>query len=103
MRNWAIAILLLVAGCRQQPQAPAKPPETTFDGAQVTDAAAQIAHGKRLSWTLGCRGCHGKDLQGHRFYERYASNLTRELPKYSDAEIEKLLRTGVPRDGRVLW
>ena len=104
MRNWGIAVLMLAAACQQQKtQPPAKPPETTFDGAQVTDAAAKVAHGERLSWTLGCRGCHGPQLQGHSFYERYASNLTRELPKYSDAEIERLLRTGVPRDGRVLY
>lgn len=98
MRHWGIAVLLLAAACQQQ-----KAPETTFDGAQVTDAAAKIAHGERLSWTLGCRGCHRAKLEGGEFYERYASNLTRELPKYSDVEIERLLRTGVPRDGRELW
>jgi cytochrome c553 len=102
MRHWGIAVLLLAAACQQQ-KAPEKPPETTFDGAQVTDAAAKIAHGERLSWTLGCRGCHGLQLQGHRFYEAYASNLTRELPRYSDAQFEQALRRGVPRDGRDLW
>jgi cytochrome c553 len=102
MRHWGIAVLLLAAACQRQ-KAPEKPPETTFDGAQVTDAAAKIAHGERLSWTLGCRGCHREKLEGGSFYERYASNLTRELPKYSDAEIERLLRTGVPRDRRELW
>jgi mono/diheme cytochrome c family protein len=106
MRNWGISILLLAGACQQQKQAeqaPAKPPETTFDGAQVTDAGTRVAHGDRLTHTLGCRGCHRDQLEGGEFYERYASNLTRELPKYSDAEIEKLLRTGVPRDGRVLY
>ena len=105
MRNWGIAMLLLAASCQQQKaqRPPAKPVETTFDGAEVTDAAAKIAHGERLSWAVGCRGCHRENLQGGRFYERYASNLTRELPRYSDAEIERVLRTGVPRDGRELW
>jgi cytochrome c553 len=102
MRYWAIATLLLAA-CQQQTNLPEKPSEITFDGAEVSDAAAVRAHGERLSWTLGCRGCHRENLQGGRFYERYASNLTRELPKYSDAEIERVLRTGVPRDGRELW
>lgn len=102
MRHWGIAVLLLAAACQQQ-KSREKPPEVTFDGAQVTAAAARIAHGERLSWTLGCRGCHREKLEGGSFYERYASNLTRELPKYSDAEIERLLRTGVPRDGRVLY
>ena len=98
MRYWAIAALLLAA-CQQQP----KQAETSFDGAEVTDAAATVAHGERLTWTLGCRGCHREKLEGGSFFERYASNLTRELPKYNDAQIEKLLRTGVPRDGRELW
>lgn len=92
-----------VLACQQQPKPPQKAAEITFDGAQVTNAAAKLAHGERLSWTLGCRGCHREKLEGGEFYERYASNLTRELPKYSDPEIERLLRTGVPRDGRELW
>jgi mono/diheme cytochrome c family protein len=103
MRHWSIVALLLAAACQQQPKPPQKPTETTFDGAQVSNAAATIAHGERISWTLGCRGCHREKLEGGTFYERYASNLTRDLPKYSDAEIERVLRTGVPRDGRELW
>jgi len=103
MRYWSMAALLLAGACQQQPKPPQKPTEITFDGAEVADAAARVAHGERLSWTLGCRGCHREKLEGGEFYERYASNLTRELPRYSDAEIEKLLRTGVPRDGRVLY
>src|SRR5258706_9655783 len=102
MRHWGIDVLLLTAACQQQKPA-AKAPQIAFDGAEVANAAAKIAHGERLSWTLGCRGCHREKLEGGSFYERYASNLTRELPKYSDEEIEKLLRTGVPRDGRVLY
>ena len=103
MRRWILALALCAAGCNQQHEAPAAAAETTFDGAAVTEAAAVRAHGERLTWVLGCRGCHGPQLQGHRFYERYASNLTREIPNYSDAQIERLLRTGVPRDRRALW
>ncbi len=103
MRYW-IFVALLLAACEQQQAKPAaKPVEITFDGAQTTNAAAAVAHGERLSWTLGCRGCHREKLQGGSFYERYASNLSRDLPKYSDAEIERVLRAGVPRDGRELW
>lgn len=104
MRYWGIAALLFAAACQQQKhQPPVEPAETTFDGARATAAAAKVAHGERLSWTLGCRGCHTKTLEGQRFYEAYASNLTRDLPKYSDAEIERVMRSGVPRDGRDLW
>jgi cytochrome c553 len=105
MRTGLIALLVLVAACQQQEAAgpPSKAAEISFDGAAVIEPAALASHGERLTWTLGCRGCHEANLQGHRFYERYASNLTRELPKYSDADIERVLRTGVPRDGRELW
>jgi mono/diheme cytochrome c family protein len=104
MRYFAIAAVLLAAGCQQQQAKPAaKPAEITFDGAQATSASAQLAHGERLSGVLGCRGCHRDNFQGGSFYERYASNLTRELPKYTDAQLHRVLRTGVPADGRELW
>src|SRR5437764_15413077 len=103
MRCWMVAVALFAASCHQQAKPPAKPAAVSFEGAEAIDASAVRAHGERLSWVLGCRGCHGPELQGHRFYERYASNLTRELPNYSDVQIERLLRTGVPRDGRTLW
>ncbi len=108
MRHSIIALGMLgLAACGspkdEDQEAPAAVPESTFDGAIAKDAAGKIAHGKRLTWVLGCRGCHREKLEGGSFYERYASNLTRELPKYSDAEIERVLRTGVPSDGRELW
>ena len=107
MRGWAIGLLLL-AGCDrkaadEQPAVKAVPAAISFDGADAKGKAEQAAHGERLSWTLGCRGCHRDTLEGGSFYERYASNLTRELPRYSDADIERLLRTGVPPNGRELW
>jgi len=103
MRIGAIALLAVLGACQQQSKPPEKPAEISFDGAEATNAAAIRAHGERLTWTLGCRGCHREKLEGGTFFERYASNLTRELPKYSDAEIERLLRTGIPHDGRELW
>lgn len=50
-----------------------------------------------------CNGCHGRELQGEPFYEVYASNLTRDVGKYSDAQLERLLRRGDRTDGRDLW
>ena len=104
MRHRAtILVLLLASACHKPPAAPQKAEETTFEGAQASNAAALIAHGERISWALGCRGCHEEKLEGGTFYERYASNLTRDLVKYSNADIERVLRTGVPPDGRELW
>ncbi len=101
MRYWTIAALLLAA-CHQQPKVPAKPAEITFDGAKVAEASAKVAHGERLTHVLGCTGCHNKGLVGDRFYELYASNLTREIPKYSDAQFERLLRHGERPNGKDL-
>ena len=103
MRRWAFGIALLAAACQQQAKAPSKPAEITFDGANAIDAADQIRHGQRLTQVLGCTGCHRPNLQGGRFYELYASNLTRELPNYSDAQFERLLRHAQRPNGRVLW
>lgn len=98
MRTGVIALLAVLAACQQQ-----KPKEITFDGADVTDAVAKIAHGERLTHVLGCTGCHGPKLQGERFYELYASNLTRDLPKYSDAQFELMLRGAHRPSHIVVW
>ena len=99
-----MVVVSSLAACREQPPAPPPPTqaETTFDGGLATDPAARIAHGERLSWTLGCRGCHGEKLQGRRFYEAYAANLTRKMPTLSDAQFERILRHGTP-GGKELW
>ena len=96
MRKWWIAVLLLAA-CQQ------KAPEIAFEGAQTSDKAALIQHGERLTHVLGCTGCHGGNLQGMRFYELYASNLTRELPNYSDAQFDRMLRGAQRPSGKVVW
>jgi len=94
MRLGAILFLAALAACQQQPKPAEKPAEVAFDGALATGAAAKITHGERLTHVLGCTGCHNKGLVGDRFYELYASNLTREVPKYSDAQFDRLLRHG---------
>ncbi|MEO7505059.1 MAG: c-type cytochrome [Sphingomicrobium sp.] len=93
----------------EQPAAKAVPAALTFDGASG-DRAAVLAHGERLSHVLGCRGCHTETLEGQWFNDDtpdmgklYASNLTRVLPTYSDAQLEALLRTGVHPTRGDLW
>ena len=100
MRRIAI-IALLLAGCSSKPaeQPQVQQAAITFDGAEATPASAHIAHGERLTRILGCRGCHTPELQGQQFYELYASNLTREIPKYTDAQLERLIRAGVHPSG----
>ena len=106
MRRWLLATLMCAAaGCAESAKdsASPEPQPTAFDGAFVQQAAAKAAHGKRIADVLGCTGCHGKNLQGERFYELYASNLTRDVAKYTDQQLEHVLRVGVPPTGRDLW
>jgi cytochrome c553 len=106
MRILAFGILLLAACDRNSAgtqAAEVTPAAISFDGALAQGTAAKIAHGRRIADVLGCTGCHGAKLQGERFYEAYASNLTREIPKYSDAQFERLMRAGEHPTGRDVW
>jgi len=74
-----------------------------------TDAAA-IQRGARLATVYGCNNsCHGKHMQGLEMYDEpgiakiNAPNLPHVLREYSDAELERLIRHGVKRDGTSTW
>ena len=111
MRFWGAAILLAAAGCQQQQAKPlGKPTEITFDGAQVSHAAANLTHGERLTHVLGCTGCHGAHLEGTFFTKDepqygplYASNLTVETPEYTDAQLDGIIRHGVHPERKTVW
>lgn len=83
--------------------------QTSFDGADYKTDAEKAAHGKRLADLLDCTGCHGSNLQGTDLADKpedgsmYAPNITLLLAKYSDADLEKLIRHGEPKDGREFW
>jgi cytochrome c553 len=110
MRPLVIALLLATAACSKVSSQQRAPDETSFDGAQVSDAAAIVAHGDRLTQVLGCKGCHTPTLTGQNFLGDmpqygvlYASNLTQVLPRYSDAQIEQVIRRGVHPTRKELW
>lgn len=102
MRIWGIAILLVAAGCQRQAG-------LGYEGADYKTEAAKVAHGKRLATILDCTGCHGPNLQGTNLADKpedgamYAPNITLLLARYSNAELDKLIRHGVPKDGRRFW
>ena len=109
MRYWGMAALLLATACQQPNKEPAAA-AITFDGGDYANDAAKLAHGKRLALVLDCTGCHGANLQGQnvtrddpKYGEMNAPNLTLKLPEYSDADFAKLIRDGVPKDGREFW
>lgn len=93
-----------------QPAVPPTPAAITYEGADYRTDAAKLAHGERLSWVFGCKGCHGENLQGKNvsednpeFGDMWAPNVTLKLADYDDAELDKLIRHGVPKDGRSFW
>jgi cytochrome c553 len=112
MRVFALVAIAALAACSKAPQhaAAAKAREVTFDGAQVSNAAAKLAHGQRLTVVLGCTGCHTSALTGQNVFDdapqfgvMYAPNLTQLIPHFSDAQIEQVLRKGIEPTRKVLW
>jgi len=66
-----------------------------------------LTEGQRLATVRGCfNGCHGERLDGGVFVDQpllahiVAPNLTQVVAQYTDAELERVIRHGVRRDGR---
>lgn len=108
MRTFAILCLALAA-CGRGEEAPEPSPAK-----DIVSLAAMggdpVTEGERLSWVLGCHGCHAADLTGQNFLEDepelgavYASNLTRVVPTMSDADLRRLLVEGVHPTRADLW
>lgn len=109
--SWAVALAaaLVLNGCKAKESKDAPTP-TSFDGAQVTDTREILEHGNRLTYVLGCRGCHAPDLRGDKWDDdprqygvMWASNLTRAVPRMTDAQLENLLRLGKHPARKNLW
>ena len=104
MRRGAFVLALALAACNRAP-AP-----ITFDRALTSDKAALVQHGERLTHVLGCTGCHGANLQGTFFTKDepqygplYASNLTVEVPEYTDAQLDGIIRHGIHPERKTVW
>lgn len=71
----------------------------------VPTDSASIAEGERVAWLHGCHGCHDEQLQGKVFLDEpriarlVAPNISQIISNYSDAELSRLIRHGVRRDG----
>jgi mono/diheme cytochrome c family protein len=78
-----------------------RPP--AFNTPIPTDAPA-IARGEHLVWTRGCRGCHGKELEGEQMWgHAVAPNLPAYVRKHDAAVFEAALRHGIGADGAALY
>ena len=106
-RRWlaALALLASAAACQKAPEAARRQAPFQFE----VKSANPLDRGERLATILGCGGCHAPGLTGQvwdddpQFAILYTSNLTRALPAYSDAALERAVRFGVRPDGSVLW
>ncbi len=73
---------------------------------RVPTGPAAVAEGQRLATLRGGNGCHGQKLEGDMMIDdpmlaRIASpNLSRLVPSYTDAELERLIRHGVRKNGQ---
>jgi cytochrome c553 len=76
----------------------------------TASASANLAgEGERLAHVLGCKGCHESNLQGAVWNDEpefgivAPANLTRSAARYSDAQLQRMIREGVRPDGSSLW
>jgi mono/diheme cytochrome c family protein len=91
VRAWIGAVVLSLAACAASPPMP------------------DLAHGRHVARIEGCISCHGEKLDGHlvedeaQFALAWSSNLSRLLPRWSDAMVEQTLRSGRRPDGSAMW
>lgn len=95
---------------RARPQPAAESAALTYDGADARNRDGVLAHGERMARMMGCKGCHGDNLLGRNVTagdpaqgDMWASNVTLALARYTDGELDRLIRHGEPRDGRTFW
>ena len=70
----------------------------------IPEDAAAIAQGERLTFTRGCRACHGGELEGEIMWgATQTPNLTAFARERSPAQFEAALRHGIGHDGRALY
>lgn len=74
-------------------------------GIAVPTDSASLTEGERQAWFHGCHGCHAAQLQGKVFIDEpgeirlVAPNIPETIARYSDAELSRLIRHGIRRDG----
>lgn len=80
---------------------------TTGGYAEVVVDPAVLAEGERLARIRGCYGgCHGREMEGGVFFDQprlarvVAPDLTRIVRTHSDAELDRVIRHGVRKNGR---
>jgi cytochrome c553 len=103
----AIAAVLFIVGASEHRVARTYDvPLSDFD---APSDRASARRGRHLATIYGCTNCHGADLRGTVFIDDpgigrvHAPNLTSVVKEYTDAELERLIRRGVKRNGTSVW
>jgi mono/diheme cytochrome c family protein len=80
--------------------------EAPYEAVVLPTDAAALEHGRRRALIVGCyNSCHGRYAEGQSWIDEpgvarlFTPNLTQLIPTYSDAELVRLLRYGIRRDG----
>ena len=84
--------------------------EVPLTAIAVPTDPASVAEGQRLATVRGCfNGCHGKGFQGAVFWDEpwvtrlVAPNLTQVAADYSAADLERVIRQGIRKNGKSTW
>lgn len=107
----AIVALVALYGLSERAIRRAYPaPSTPAFATPLPTDPASLAEGRRLALTRGCYdGCHGHGFAGSVFFDEpgvarlVAPDLTASARRYSDAELERIVRHGVRPDGRSVF
>lgn len=110
-KAFAVAMALILPACEQPPRAAAAQTDSHAKP-QFVEASAPtnlVGEGERLARILGCIGCHKSNLQGAVWDEEpefgivAPANLTRVTARYSNEQLQRMIREGVRPDGSALW
>jgi cytochrome c553 len=80
-----------------------------LSGVTIPNDTASINEGHRLVQIAHCGDCHGEHFTGNVFLkinhmgEIVAPNLTKVIPTYSNAELERVIRHGVKKNGHSVY
>ncbi len=80
--------------------------DVPLESIEVPVGAEAVAEGERLATIRGCFWCHGKSLEGQKYFAEanrgiiaVAPDLTRKIHEYTPAEFARAVRHGVRPDG----
>jgi cytochrome c553 len=83
--------------------------DVTMGELKVSHDTNSIRIGERLTRLALCARCHGENFAGKAFHKiefkanLVAPNITEIIFKYSDEELERLIRHGIKKNGKAAW